>query len=233
MPLYPHVVQKNKAMAQFKIPLTLPLKIRSMKHLYLTLLFLGLFQTAFSQNMDINLLRDINVNRNTKLDRPMLGITHSAAPISIAAPILVFSLGLLTKNMDLRKKGFFLGEVLVVSTAFTLGMKYGIKRERPYNTHSDIEKLTSGGGPSFPSGHTSIAFATATSLSIAFPHWYVAAPAFLWAGAIGYSRMHLGVHYPSDVLVGALIGSGAAVLSFYMNRWMNSRLQQPFFFPMH
>jgi membrane-associated phospholipid phosphatase len=203
-----------------------------MKHLYALLLSFGLCHASFAQNMDINLLRDINVNRNTNLDRPMLGITHSAAPISIAAPVLAFSLGLLTKNIDLRKKGFFLGEVLVVSTAFTLGMKYSIKRERPYNTYSDIQKMTSGGGPSFPSGHTSIAFATATSMTMAFPKWYVAAPAFLWAGTVAYSRMHLGVHYPSDVIMGALVGSGAAILSFYMNRWMNTRLQQPFFFPM-
>jgi len=204
-----------------------------MKYCCIIVLLFGMGLSTFGQNIDINLLRDINVNRNTKLDKPFLGITHSAAPISMAAPIVAFSLGLITKNMDLRKKGFFLGEVVVVSTAITLGMKYAIKRERPYSAYPEIQKLTSGGGPSFPSGHTSIAFATAASLSMAFPHWYVAAPAFLWAGAVGYSRMHLGVHYPSDVLMGALIGSGAAVLSFYMNRWMNSRLQQPFFFPMH
>lgn len=203
-----------------------------MKHQCALFLLVAFCYTSFAQNMDINLLHDFNINRNIKLDKPFLGITHSAAPISIAAPLVAFSLGLLTKNMDLRKKGFFLGEVLVVSTAFTFGMKYGVKRNRPYTTYPQIQKLTSGGGPSFPSGHTSLAFATATSMTLAFPHWYVAAPAFLWAGAVGYSRMHLGVHYPSDVLMGALVGSGAAILSFYMNRWMNTRLQQPFFFPM-
>jgi membrane-associated phospholipid phosphatase len=195
------------------------------------LLFCLIQINCWTQNPDIELLRDINVQRYSKLDNPMLYITHSASPISIAAPIVVFSLGLLAKNMDLRKKGFFLGEVLVVSTVFTIGMKYGIKRDRPFETYPDIQKLTSAGSPSFPSGHTSTAFATATSLTMAFPKWYVAAPAFLWAGAVGYSRMHLGVHYPSDVLVGALIGSGAAVLTFYMNRWMNSKMQNQFFYP--
>jgi len=203
-----------------------------MKNINALLLSFVLCHASFAQNMDINLLSDININRNTKFDKPFLSITHSATPISIAAPVVAFSLGLLSKNMDLRKKGFFLGEVLVVSTVFTIGMKYGVKRERPYTTYPQIQKLTSGGGPSFPSGHTSIAFATATSMTLAFPKWYVAAPAFLWAGAVGYSRMHLGVHYPSDVLMGALVGSGAAILSFYMNRWMNTRLQQPFFFPL-
>ena len=74
-----------------------------------------------------------------------------------------------------------------------------------------------------PSGHTSTAFATATSLSLAYPKWYVVAPSFIWAGTIGYSRMHLGVHYPSDVVVGALVGSGSAFLCYKANQWINKK----------
>jgi membrane-associated phospholipid phosphatase len=202
-----------------------------MKQTTLTLIMICLFTTSWAQNADIELLRNIHLERNTKLDKPYLYITHSASPMSIAAPVAVFAIGLLAKNMDLRKKGFFLGEVLVVSTVFTIGMKYGIKRERPFVSYPDIQQLTSASSPSFPSGHTSTAFATATSMTLAFPKWYVALPAYLWAGAVGYSRMHLGVHYPSDVLAGALIGSGAAILSFYMNRWINTKMQNPFFYP--
>ena len=72
---------------------------------------------------------------------------------------------------------------------------------------------------SFPSGHTSFAFATATSLSIKYPRWYVIAPSYLWAGAVGYSRMNLGVHYPSDVLAGAMLGAGSAWLTCKVNDW--------------
>jgi membrane-associated phospholipid phosphatase len=79
------------------------------------------------------------------------------------------------------------------------------------------------GSPSFPSGHTSDAFATATSLSIAFPKWYVIAPSFLWACSVGYSRMDLGVHYPSDVMAGAIIGAGSAYLCYKANRWIQKR----------
>ena len=56
-----------------------------------------------------------------------------------------------------------------------------------------------------------------------YPKWYIIAPSFAWASAVGYSRMHLGVHYPSDVAVGAIIGSGSAYLSYKANKWINKK----------
>ena len=72
---------------------------------------------------------------------------------------------------------------------------------------------------SFPSGHTSLAFTTATALSLKYPKWYIIAPSYLWASSVGYSRMNLGVHYPSDVVAGALLGAGSAYVTYIVNDW--------------
>jgi membrane-associated phospholipid phosphatase len=186
---------------------------------YIFLLLIGLFSLQLSaQNLDIDLLRKINVERNTALDPTFKFVTNSVSPIGIAAPLIVTSIGYLEKNKNLQNKGLYIGATLVTSGLVTITMKYAVNKDRPFVTYPDIQQLSSAGTPSFPSGHTSEAFATATSLSMAFPKWYVIAPSFLWASAAGYSRMHLGVHYPSDVIVGALIGSGSAWLCHELNK---------------
>ena len=183
---------------------------------FFLLLLVG--RTASAQNLDIDLLRKINLERNTALDPTFKFVTNSVAPIGLGAPLIVTSIGLIQKDNTLKNKGYYIGATLLSSTIITTTLKFTIDRDRPFVTYPDIQKLTGAGSPSFPSGHTSEAFATATSLSLAFPKWYVIAPSMLWASAAGYSRMHLGVHYPSDVLVGALIGSGSAWLCHELNK---------------
>lgn len=172
----------------------------------------------FSQNAGIRILEHINIDRNKKLDPLFIGITNSASPISLAVPIMLYSESLIKKDSTCFRKAAFITGSLIISSVITTGLKYSIDRLRPYETYPQIEKLTSGGSPSFPSGHTSMAFSTATSLSLSFPKWYVIGPSFLWAGAVGYSRMHLGVHYPGDVLAGALVGAGSAFLCHFIGR---------------
>ena len=174
--------------------------------------------TNFSQNLDIDLLRKINLERNPALDPTFKFITNSVSPIGLGAPLIVTSIGFIQNDKSIKNKGIFICGTLLTSAIVTTTLKFAIDKDRPFVTYPDIQKLTSAGSPSFPSGHTSEAFATATSLSIAFPKWYVIAPSFIWASAAGYSRMHLGVHYPSDVLVGALIGSGSAWLCHELNK---------------
>lgn len=119
----------------------------------------------------------------------------------------------------------------------TYGLKYSVNRERPYIAHPDlnVDPAFYESSASFPSGHTSLAFSVATSLSLTHPKWYVIAPAYLWAGSVGYSRLNLGVHYPTDVLAGAVLGAGSAYLTYKANEWYqknrpkrNLQTQMPF-----
>jgi membrane-associated phospholipid phosphatase len=176
-----------------------------------------------SQNLDIDLLKQINLERNKSLDGTFKCITGSAFPVSIGAPIILCSAGLINHDSLTVRKSLNIGASIAVTVIFTTIAKYSFDRPRPFETYSFIEKETFGGSPSFPSGHTSEAFALATSVSLNYPKWYVIAPSFLWAGAVGYSRMDLGVHYPSDVFAGAILGAGCAWLTFKVNSMLNQK----------
>jgi membrane-associated phospholipid phosphatase len=181
-------------------------------------LFIGISLSGISQNADISILRDINLGRNKSFDPAFKLITQSVTPFEIAAPAVFVTLYLSKKDSLANRKAIFLCSSFVLCSVVGTSLKYSIKRDRPYVTYPDIEKLTPAGKLSFPSNHTSFAFSLATSMSILYPKWYVIAPSFLWASSIAYSRLELGVHYPSDVLAGALIGSGTAWLSYELNK---------------
>ncbi len=189
----------------------------------LIVLLLFLPVTLFSQNLDIRILRQINEHRNVHLDGTFKTISNSVSPISIGTPILIFGTGLIEKDQELKQKGLMIGASFLVTTIFATSLKHAINRPRPFETYPEIQKLSAGGSSSFPSGHTSDAFSTATSLSLAFPKWYVIAPSYTYAALVGYSRMHLGVHYPSDVLAGAIVGAGSAFLCYKAQKWINHR----------
>ena len=74
---------------------------------------------------------------------------------------------------------------------------------------------------SFPSGHAQTAFAAATYLALLFPRGAVLFLAL--AALVGLSRIALGVHYPSDVIVGALVGAAFSILAFQIARRMERR----------
>lgn len=187
-------------------------------HKILFILALFLSWNASSQNWDIDLLKEINLERNQSFDPTFKFITNSVSPISLGAPIAVLGIGMIQKDSSLKSKGIFMVEALCVNAFTTTALKLVFRRDRPFVTYPYLDKQADAGSYSFPSGHTSSAFAFATSISLAFPKWYVIAPSYVYACAAGYSRMHLGVHFPSDVLAGAIVGAGSAVLSNYLQR---------------
>ena len=148
-------------------------------------------------------------------------MSNSNAYMVIGLPVGMATAGLIKHDDKLLRNACVTLAATAICAGFTTAMKYSINRDRPFITYPDITKKTKAGSPSFPSGHTSIAFATATSLSLAYPKWYVIVPGYTWAGTVAYSRMYLGVHYPSDVLIGALVGAGSAYLSYTVNKKLN------------
>ena len=91
-------------------------------------------------------------------------------------------------------------------------VKNSLKRNRPEAALKNFRSIiTPSDQFSFPSGHTSAAFMMATLLSFHFPSLLI--PLYCWATLVGCSRVVLGVHFPTDILVGSILGIGTALFS--------------------
>jgi membrane-associated phospholipid phosphatase len=187
------------------------------------ILFFQLAVTVCAQNFDSELLRKINLKRPVALDGSCRIISKTVTPMSIALPVTLFTVGKISGNQTTLQNGIKSGIAITVSWSLTTILKYVVNRQRPYESYSDIQRLSSDHTPSFPSGHTTSAFCTATSLSLMYPKWYVIVPSYSWAACVSYSRMHLGMHYPTDVIVGAILGAGISVLSFKTYQWIGKK----------
>ena len=153
----------------------------------------------------------------------MAGISASVYPVAAAVPVTELIMGYTKHDKHLINYGWQTIAGLGINYVASFGIKYAVNRPRPYATYTYIENYRFNKDPSFPSGHTSFAFNTATSLVLLCPEWYVAVPAYGWAAAVGYSRMHLGMHYPTDVIAGAITGAGASWLAYKGNKWLQKR----------
>jgi membrane-associated phospholipid phosphatase len=197
----------------------------TMKRLF-ALMFLLMPFVLFSQNIDIKILRAINSPESLPSDGFFKVISNTNIYVTTGVPVTMAVAGLIGHDNELLRNAAVVAAGSVVDIGLTYALKYAVNRDRPFVTYPDIINKTGHAydkDPSFPSGHTSSAFATATSLSLAYPEWYVITPSYLYAGTVAYSRMHLGVHYPSDVLAGAVIGSGCAWLSHFVNKKLNGQ----------
>ncbi len=119
---------------------------------------------------------------------------------------------------------FFINKRLATSFLFAAILAFSIqlisqhllkkffRRIRPFKTLPDIRQLIKPPDEfSFPSGHTAGAFLMATLLSSFYSILLV--PVYILASMVGFSRIYNGVHYPSDVIAGMILGIGSAKFS--------------------
>ncbi len=107
-----------------------------------------------------------------------------------------------------RKILRFLVLLYAIQSAVIYSLKFLTQRQRPFMFLEMASKLSKGPGeildPSFPSAHAAFSFMMATLLSYWFPRYQFIF--FIVAGFISWTRIYLGLHYPTDVITGALLG---------------------------
>ena len=189
------------------------------KKIFITSFMLSVFLSGYTQNWDIELAKAINPTN------PISGYwkftSASTYFISAGIPLSLLAAGFIENDPALKRRSYTILGGIAIELIVSETLKTIVDRERPAEKYpGDIFPYKDIHGRSFPSGHTSLAFAAAAGLSIQYRKWWVVAPAYLWAGSVGYSRIYLGVHYPSDVLAGAAIGIGSA----YLAHWLRQKL---------
>jgi membrane-associated phospholipid phosphatase len=187
----------------------------------IVILFLSFGINSTAQNFDIDVLKQTNLNRNKNLDGIFTNWGKVSPYISVSTPLALYSIGIAKHDKRLQKMGIEQAIGITITSGITYILKRSINRPRPGVTWPILTPLEPLSSYSFPSGHTSSAFYTATATSLQFKKWYVTVPAFAFASITAYSRMHEGVHYPTDVMAGATLG----IISAYATNMINKHLQ--------
>lgn len=197
----------------------------TMQQKILILFFILLAAAGIAQDPGLRILKSLNKHERPAWDRGMKAVSLTVFPATPLSFMSTLSHGYLTNDKLLIRSGYKSAISIGFASIMSASMKRIVRRSRPYVTYpGDIVKRDRDGGPfSFPSGHTTSAFALATTLTLSYQKWYVAAPSFVYASFVAYSRMRLGMHYPGDVIMGIILGVGSGVLTWQLDRALNGQ----------
>lgn len=182
--------------------------------LVLALLLASPAQSQENDNFDVDVFRLINSQQNPDQDGFFEYLDDTALPTFGIIPGGFFLVGAFREDKPLADVGVLSFCSQVAAFGLTVGIKWATDRPRPFQSLADVrvKHLPTASGSSFPSGHTSQAFAVATIISLNYSKPAVTIPLFLWAGLIGYGRVYLGVHYPTDIVGGMIVGVGSSLV---------------------
>lgn len=176
------------------------------------------------RSLDVRGLASVYCTEAPPIAVPLRGVHTTARPVFYGAVPAAWIGAVGSGDQPVFSAAYRLTIAQGVTYGLTLGIKHMVGRPRPYARHSlrsraERYRKASGGKEarlSFPSGHASISAALATSWSLSYPRWYVIGPGALWATSVALSRVYLGVHFPSDILAGTVLGAGVALLVHHL-----------------
>jgi membrane-associated phospholipid phosphatase len=179
------------------------------------------------KNVDRAVYAAIARTPTPSLDRGMSALSHTANYSRIWI-VTAAALALLGGRTGRRAAADGLTSVAVTSAVVNVVVKRVWRRERPDRAGEEVPVARQVRMPtslSFPSGHSAAAFAFATGVGHRLP--VIAVPVHAVAGVVAYSRVHTGVHHPSDVVIGSVLGTVLAQLTTRVlrrgERWARSR----------
>lgn len=178
------------------------------------------------ETIDTQLLLTINGLHCEFVDNLMLTITNKWFWVPFYALLVAY---IFKKQHTVGAVWCIVSIALSVALADQIGdgiIRESVLRLRPSNLDNPISPMVHivdnyrAGRYGFPSCHAANSFALATFMWLVFRNRLVAFVMFPWALLQCYTRAYLGVHYPGDLLVGALLGSGCAYAVYFVPRYL-------------